>query len=310
MARPSRSSTPTLCGRFHARVLEGVTIGPSPALDRQPAARARHAPDQPRRRRLELRDARARPAHPHLRPRPAGHRRDGRAALRVRCARDGESLVTLDDVERALSTADGVIADADDVAGRSGRRHGWRVAPRSPTPPRRSCSSWRGADPMTIARTSKRLNLRSEASARFERGPTPRSSTLAARRFAELLAPAGARLTSERRRRARLAAATGHRSVCAPLASTRCSAPTSTGPQITGLLRPIGFHLAPAGDDTGAEQDVDGPQLPPGHDDRDRRDRGDRPPLRLRQHRRVRCRSPCGPARSPSVSVTGVGSAT
>ena len=40
--------------------------------------------------------------------------RDGH--LRVRWARDGETIVTLDEVERTLSAGDGVMADADDVA--------------------------------------------------------------------------------------------------------------------------------------------------------------------------------------------------
>ena len=43
--------------------------------------------------------------------------------------------------------------------------------------------------PMAIARTSKRLNLRTEASARFERGCDPAGIDRAADRFCELLAP-------------------------------------------------------------------------------------------------------------------------
>ncbi len=41
--------------------------------------------------------------------------------------------------------------------------------------------------PMAIARTSKRLNLRTEASARFERGCDPAGIDRAAARFCELL---------------------------------------------------------------------------------------------------------------------------
>ena len=43
-------------------------------------------------------------------------------------------------------------------------------------------------DPMSIARTSKRLGLRTEASARFERGCDPEGIDRAAGRFCELLA--------------------------------------------------------------------------------------------------------------------------
>ena len=50
--------------------------------------------------------------------------------------------------------------------------------------------------PMAIARTSSRLNLRSEASARFERGADPEVADLAADRFCELLAAIAARRRS------------------------------------------------------------------------------------------------------------------
>jgi len=43
--------------------------------------------------------------------------------------------------------------------------------------------------PMAIARTSKRLNLRSEASARFERGCDPEGIDRAVLRLCDLLGP-------------------------------------------------------------------------------------------------------------------------
>ena len=73
-----------LCPRFTARVLTGVAVGPSPALAGPPADPGRDAADQQRGRRLQLRDARARPAHPPLRPRPAGRRRPAGPAGRGR----------------------------------------------------------------------------------------------------------------------------------------------------------------------------------------------------------------------------------
>ena len=48
--------------------------------------------------------------------------------------------------------------------------------------------------PIAIAKTSRRLRLRSEASARFEKGTDPEVIDLAIARFAELVAPSGARL--------------------------------------------------------------------------------------------------------------------
>ena len=74
----SRSSTPTSARASSVAGSSGVHVGPSP--DRGPDAPAgrRPAPDQQRRRRLELRDARARQADPHVRcgrrPRRPDHR--------------------------------------------------------------------------------------------------------------------------------------------------------------------------------------------------------------------------------------------
>jgi phenylalanyl-tRNA synthetase beta chain len=48
--------------------------------------------------------------------------------------------------------------------------------------------------PLAIAKSSRRLKLRSEASARFEKGTDPEIIELAHRRFAELIAASGARL--------------------------------------------------------------------------------------------------------------------
>ena len=61
-----RIDAPELCGRFTATVLEGIRIAPSPPWLARQARALRDAPDQQRRRRLQLRDARARPAHPRL----------------------------------------------------------------------------------------------------------------------------------------------------------------------------------------------------------------------------------------------------
>ena len=89
---------PTLCGRFVARVLRDVTVGESPAVDAESARPPGHAPDQQRRRHLQLRDARARPAQPHLRPGDGRRRRTCGCGGPPRARR----IVTLDDVERTL----------------------------------------------------------------------------------------------------------------------------------------------------------------------------------------------------------------
>ena len=86
------------CGRFTSTVLSGVRRRPVGAVDGRAAHRGGDAPDQQRRRRQQLRDARARPAEPRLRPR----RRSAGDGFRIRTARAGETLTTLDGVERTL----------------------------------------------------------------------------------------------------------------------------------------------------------------------------------------------------------------
>ena len=70
-----------LCGRFlRAGARRRRASGRRPTWLANRLTHARHAPDQQRRRRLQLRDARAGPAQPHLRP------RQGRRAARCGCA--------------------------------------------------------------------------------------------------------------------------------------------------------------------------------------------------------------------------------
>ena len=74
----SRSSIPTCAAASTPACIDGVHGRAVARLDRRPADRPRHAPDQQRGRRLELRDARAGPAQPHLRPGRAARRRPAR----------------------------------------------------------------------------------------------------------------------------------------------------------------------------------------------------------------------------------------
>ena len=91
-------------------------------------------------------------------------------------------MTTLDGVERTLTRR-----RPPDLRRRARRRRAspgsWAARrPRSPTPRPRSCSSRRTSSASGIAKTSKRLGLRSEASARFERGIDPERRRHAARR--------------------------------------------------------------------------------------------------------------------------------
>jgi phenylalanyl-tRNA synthetase beta chain len=89
-------------------------------------------------------------------------------ALRIRRAQAGETLRTLDGVDRALEPDMLVIADARAPAGdrrRDGRR---AVGDRPGTKLMVLESAY--FKPASVRRTSKRLGLKTEASTRFERG--------------------------------------------------------------------------------------------------------------------------------------------
>lgn len=178
---------PSLCGRFLARVVRDVTVGPSPAwmAGRLTALGMRpinNVVDVSNYVMLEL----GQPNHTYdLSTVPGGR-------LRVRRALDGERIVTLDDIERTLTANDGVIADRDDQAiGIAGVMGGAATEISDATTEVLLEMAW--WDPPTISRTVKRLNLPSEASVRYRRGADYGDNMdRAILRFAQLLASTGA----------------------------------------------------------------------------------------------------------------------
>ena len=113
-----------------------------------------------------------------------------RNTLAVRMARDGEQLETLDGETRKLSAQDGLIVGSqDEPLSLAGVMGGASTEISESTATALIEAAW--WDPMTISRTSRRLGLRSEASARFERGVDPEIAELALLRFAELAAQTG-----------------------------------------------------------------------------------------------------------------------
>src|SRR6478609_471890 len=106
--------------------------------------------------------------------------------LVVRTAEAGETLTTLDDVERTLLPSDLLICDADRrpqaIAGIMGGAEAEVHAGTTGIVLEVAYFT-----PMGISITSKRLGLRSEASARFERGVDPNGVLRASDRVVELL---------------------------------------------------------------------------------------------------------------------------
>ncbi len=182
---------PSLCGRFVARVLRDITIGQSPAwlVNRLEALGMRpinSIVDISNYVMLEL----GQPNHTYdLALLPDGH-------LRVRRARDGETITTLDDIERTLVANDGVIANrADEAIGIAGVMGGASTEISESTREVLLEMAW--WDPPSISRTVKRLNLQSEASTRFRRGADWGDNIdRACVRFAQLAAESGATLVS------------------------------------------------------------------------------------------------------------------
>lgn len=112
------------------------------------------------------------------------------APIVVRRARAGEHLVTLDDVDRALHAEDLLITDSAGghgarILGLAGVMGGAETEVTAGT----TDLLIEGAhfDPVTIARTSRRHKLPSEAARRFERGVDPALQRVAVRRCAELI---------------------------------------------------------------------------------------------------------------------------
>ena len=177
------------CPRFVAQVIEGVQVGSSPAWLAQRLTLAGMRPinnvvDVSNYVMLEL----GQPNHAYDLDKLPGR------GLRVRMARAGETLVTLDDLERRFTDEDLLICDGEDtpvgIAGIMGGASS-EVSAGTTTLLLEAALF----DPLTISWTSKRLALRSEASARFEKGIDRGGVDRAVARFVDLL---GATATTAR----------------------------------------------------------------------------------------------------------------
>ncbi len=233
---------PDLCGRFTAYVLADVPVGPSPAAISRRLTLMGMRPvsaivDISNYVMLEY----GQPSHAFDLGKVAGR------ALRVRRAKAGEQLTTLDDVTRDLVETDGVIADGDDRAlALAGIMGGASTEISETTTDALVELAW--WDPGSIAATAKRLNLRSEASARFDKGVDPEIAERAALRFAQLAVEQGATLHPGN------VVAHGNLPTPAPVVvrtsklSEMLTIPLDRD-RIASILEPIGFASQPEGDD-------------------------------------------------------------
>jgi phenylalanyl-tRNA synthetase beta chain len=112
------------------------------------------------------------------------------AEIRVRRARPGERITTLDGVDRPLDPEMLVIADANRAQAIAGVMGG--AASEVSASTTRIAFESAYFKPASVRRTSKRLGLKTEASARFERGADVNAPLLALQRAVALMEQIGA----------------------------------------------------------------------------------------------------------------------
>ena len=107
----------------------------------------------------------------------------------VRRAKEGETLKTLDGVERTLTSEDLVVADGKKPVGLAGVMGGYDAMITEKTKNILIESAW--WDPVAVRRMSKRHGIHTDASHRFERGADYESTVLSTNRVAELILASG-----------------------------------------------------------------------------------------------------------------------
>ena len=178
------------CARYTARVVRGVKVAPAPK-------KIAH--------RLELVEQRSisnvadasnytlneigQPTHAFDLDKLEGGK------IVVRRARAGESIVTLDGVERKLAPEDLVIADAVKPVAIAGVMGGEATMITFATKNVLIESAW--FDPASVRRTARRLGMHTDASHRYERGADPGITQLACARVAELIVESAGGVVSE-----------------------------------------------------------------------------------------------------------------
>jgi phenylalanyl-tRNA synthetase beta chain len=179
---------PEICLRFTARVFEDVKIGPSPLWLKQ---RLMAAGQRPISNVVDITNyvmlCIGQPLHAFDLDEVRGR------AIVVRRASEGETMTTLDGVERTFTDEMALVCDAEGPSGIAGVMGGLisEVSDKT-TRVLMEAATWVGPN---IMRTSKALGLRTEASARFEKQLHPELAMAAQRLAARLMVElCGARL--------------------------------------------------------------------------------------------------------------------
>jgi len=170
-----------LCGRYTARVVRGVTVGPSPdwVVARLAACGLRSINNVVDASNLVLLEL-GQPVHFFDLGTLAG------PAIRVRRANPGESLRTLDGIDRTLAPEMLVIADDARPIALAGVIGGASTEIRPATKDVLIEAAW--FSPASVRSTARAFGLSTDASQRFERGCDPEAPVLAQDLAARLLA--------------------------------------------------------------------------------------------------------------------------
>ena len=168
------------CMSYSARVLEGIQIKPSPAWLK---ARLIAAGIRPINNVVDITNyimiETGQPLHAF------DLDKFGSNEVLVRVANEGETIVTLDDIERSLTNLDVVITNGTTITAIGGIKGGLHTGIDAST--KRVLLESATFSPVHIRKTAQRLDLRSEASSRFEKGVDLNRSLLALDRAATLL---------------------------------------------------------------------------------------------------------------------------
>jgi phenylalanyl-tRNA synthetase beta chain len=159
---PVRIEAQDLCGRFTARIIRGVTVGPSTGVIAEYfAALGQKQISAP----VDVTNfcwlAMGQPTHVFDLDKVQG-------AIIVRRAHAGEKLMLLDGTERTLVADDLVVADEKKALGLAGVMGGWDSRVTDETKNILVEAAW--FDPAAIRASSRRHGLHTDASHRFERG--------------------------------------------------------------------------------------------------------------------------------------------
>lgn len=177
---------PSLCSRYSARVIEGVTIRPASAsVTARLAAIGQSAISSPVDATNHVLWDIGQPLHAFdLDALAKGA--DGLPTIVVRRGKAGESLVTLDGVERKLGPQHLVIADAERPVALAGVMGGLATAISEKTT--RILLESAHFHPGAVRKTARSLGMHTDASHRFERGTDPEATLDGLARAARLIA--------------------------------------------------------------------------------------------------------------------------